>query len=199
MTKGEKTRQRIIESAASLFNRQGFNGVSITDIMRAVQLEKGGVYRHFNSKEELAVETFDYAFALLTSQIEERTKLENTAKGKLIAYMSQFQEFAISPPISGGCVVLNTAIEHDYSNNPILKQRAQKAIQKWHHSLCNILAQGIEDQEFHQSCNPKSIATMFIATLEGGMMMSLLYGEAHWMEQVIEQLKQFLNDSVFVT
>ncbi len=62
MSKGEATRQRIIALAAPLFNQHGYNGCSLNDIMEATGLEKGGIYRHFESKEELAAEAFDFAW-----------------------------------------------------------------------------------------------------------------------------------------
>lgn len=52
MSKGEKTRQRIVAEAATLFNERGFEGGSLTDLMDATGLEKGGIYRHFSSKED---------------------------------------------------------------------------------------------------------------------------------------------------
>ena len=61
MSKGEQTRQAIIEKAAPLFNQRGFEGCSMADIMEATGLEKGGVYRHFSSKEELAAAVFRYS------------------------------------------------------------------------------------------------------------------------------------------
>ena len=52
MTKGEQTRQRIVKEAAPIFNRRGYEGSSLSDLMKATGLKKGGIYRHFSSKEE---------------------------------------------------------------------------------------------------------------------------------------------------
>jgi len=62
VTKGERTRQKIVEIAAVLFNQRGFTGCSIGDIVEASGLEKGTLYGHFSTKEELAVLAFDYAW-----------------------------------------------------------------------------------------------------------------------------------------
>src|ERR1700755_2682335 len=64
MRKGEETRQRIIAAAAPIFNKQGYAGCALSDIMAATGLEKGGIYRHFESKEEIAAEAFDYAWTI---------------------------------------------------------------------------------------------------------------------------------------
>jgi TetR/AcrR family transcriptional repressor of nem operon len=51
-----QTRARIIEKARVMFNRHGFEQVSIDDIMREAGLTRGGFYNHFASKDELYVE-----------------------------------------------------------------------------------------------------------------------------------------------
>jgi TetR/AcrR family transcriptional regulator, transcriptional repressor for nem operon len=60
--KGEETRHRIVAEAAAMFNKNGFEGSSLSELMKATGLEKGGIYRHFSSKEELAAEAFEYAW-----------------------------------------------------------------------------------------------------------------------------------------
>ena len=52
-----KTRERIIQRARIMFNRRGFEQVSIDDIMREAGLTRGGFYNHFSSKDELYAES----------------------------------------------------------------------------------------------------------------------------------------------
>jgi AcrR family transcriptional regulator len=65
MSKGDQTREKIIAKAAELFNQRGLEGTSMADLMEATGLEKGGIYRHFPSKEAVAAEAFDYAWVRL--------------------------------------------------------------------------------------------------------------------------------------
>jgi AcrR family transcriptional regulator len=51
-----QTRARIVECARVLFNRRGFDQVSIDDLMKEAGLTRGGFYHHFRSKEELYAE-----------------------------------------------------------------------------------------------------------------------------------------------
>ncbi len=50
----EKTRARIVDSARVLFNRHGFEAVSIDEVMKRAGLTRGGFYHHFSSKEALS-------------------------------------------------------------------------------------------------------------------------------------------------
>ena len=52
----KRTRQRILKTAARLFNQKGFSEASIEEIMKAAGLSHGGFYRHFKGKDELYAE-----------------------------------------------------------------------------------------------------------------------------------------------
>lgn len=57
----QRTRDRIVECARILFNRRGFEQVTIDDVMNEAGLTRGGFYKHFESKDELyaaAVQSF---------------------------------------------------------------------------------------------------------------------------------------------
>jgi hypothetical protein len=55
-------RKKIIESARRLFNRYGFENVSLTEIMSGVGLTHGGFYSYFNSKSDLYAEVLGCFF-----------------------------------------------------------------------------------------------------------------------------------------
>ena len=62
LTKGERTRASIVREAAELFNTHGFAGTSLSDVLAATGLEKGGLYNHFpGGKVELAEAALTYA------------------------------------------------------------------------------------------------------------------------------------------
>jgi len=56
----EQVRQKIVQSAAQLFNRHGFAAVSIDDVMAGAGLTRGGFYSYFQSKSELYAEAINH-------------------------------------------------------------------------------------------------------------------------------------------
>ena len=79
MRKGELTRQEIIREAAPIFNQKGYDGAALSDLMRATGLEKGGIYRHFESKQELAGDAFDHAWKIaMETRFEGADEIPNT-------------------------------------------------------------------------------------------------------------------------
>src|SRR5215470_19589523 len=128
MSKGEQTRERIIAKAAELFNQRGLEGTSLSDLMEATGLEKGGIYRHFASKEAVAAEAFDYAW---DAAFRERLRdIENIpgSVDRLKHLITNFVERRSTIP--GGCPLLNTAVESD-DGNPVLRERARQALRSW--------------------------------------------------------------------
>ena len=79
MRKGEQTRQDIIRKAAPIFNQKGYDGAALSDLMRATGLKKGGIYRHFESKQELAVDAFAHAWKIsFDARFEGAGEISNT-------------------------------------------------------------------------------------------------------------------------
>ena len=76
-----QTRARIVESARVMFNRHGFDQVSIDDIMKEAGLTRGGFYYHFQSKQELYAEAVrSFSSCNPFAQEVARTKLKDPRK-----------------------------------------------------------------------------------------------------------------------
>jgi len=168
MSKGEATRQRISALAAPLFNQHGYSGCSLNDIMEATGLEKGGIYRHFESKEELAAESFDFAWATASAL---RTQGLDDIADPIDRLKQHIARFAVRSSIPGGCPLLNTAVDSD-DGNPVLRERVRKALRNWQSSLRKILEEGIAQGTVNSNLNPDDVASHIIASLEGGMVLS---------------------------
>lgn len=54
--RGEKTKQDIREKACQLFARKGFKEVTMKDICELTGLSRGGLYRHYESTEQIFLE-----------------------------------------------------------------------------------------------------------------------------------------------
>src|SRR5215470_4683346 len=126
MKKGEATRREIIEKAAPIFNQKGFEGASLSDLMKATGLEKGGIYRHFESKEQLAAEAFDYAWSLALERRMAGTEAVSNSVDRLKQVVRNFQGNR-EGLVPGGCPLLNTAVESD-DGNLALRSKAKRAM-----------------------------------------------------------------------
>jgi AcrR family transcriptional regulator len=190
MRKGEATRQRIIAQAASVFNQRGFAGSSMQDVMEATGLEKGGLYRHFSGKEELAAEAFRYA---VSRADELRFGTIDRARGALEQLRLIIDRFVnIRSDVPGGCAIFNTAIEED-DGNPMLRGLALEALQNWKDRLTRIVQEGIRAGEIRKATVPRRVANVVIATLEGALTMSRLEGTKIPLKDAQVALEAFLD------
>jgi len=193
MSKGDETRQRIVSEAAALFNKQGFAGSSMADLMEATGLEKGGIYRHFSSKEEVAAEAFDYAWQAATdARMYDLDSVPNSVD-RLKRFVANFVERR--PVVPGGCPLLNTAIEAD-DGNPVMRERARDALRQWQSRLSSIVSSGVKRREVRRGTSPKTLATLIISSLEGALMISRLERNDHALREVQEHLNSYLETEV---
>lgn len=191
MQKGELTRQRIIEQAAPIFNQRGYAGCSMQDVMEATGLEKGGLYRHFASKEELAVEALRYSLA---RSVKRRTDNLGHIDGSVDKLREVVRRFVEEPSkMPGGCPLMNAAVDAD-DGNPTLRRIVRAEMQDWKKRLCGIIEEGIERREIRGDAVPRRIANTMIATLEGALMISRLEGNRNALQDAGATLETMLNE-----
>lgn len=193
MTKGELTRLKIVEEAAKLFNQHGFEGGSMSALMEATGLEKGGIYRHFRNKEALAVEAFDYAWQIaMDFRMHDLDSVTNSVD-RLKRLVDNFAEHR--SPIPGGCPLLNTAVDAD-DGNRILRERARKALDQWRESLSQMIKTGLKRNQIRRGTDPKKLATLIISSLEGALMVSRLEGSRQALLEAKSHLSSYLENEV---
>jgi AcrR family transcriptional regulator len=192
MGKGTQTRAMILARVAPLFNQQGYFGASLSDIMQQTGLEKGGIYNHFKSKEQLALEAFDYAYAMLDQRIRSKLAGKKHAIERLYALLAYFEDWIDDPPIAGGCPILNTAIESDDAE-PALRERARRAMDELRSTVRHIITKGMERGEIRPGVDADAWASVIIATLEGAEMLNKLYQDAVHLRRAIEHIRDCID------
>jgi TetR/AcrR family transcriptional repressor of nem operon len=192
MSKGEATRQRIIAQAAPLFNQHGYEGCSLQDVMAVTGLEKGGIYRHFDSKEELAAEAFDFAWATTLSK-----RFDNLAAipNHVDRLKQHILNFTVRSGLPGGCPLLNTAVDSD-NGNPVLRERVRKALRGWQNSLKKILHEGIAAGTIQPDIDINKTASLLIGTLEGGMLISRIEKSDQALRNALDHLDNYLETKI---
>lgn len=152
-TKGERTRAHIVASAAALFWRKSFNGVSVDDIAAEAQVNKATIYRYFADKADLAlavtrhqgVLTLEHVFAASMGQ-------ESEPHARLAAiYAKAHYVHAHSMNENGdlfGCPIIALALELSFEM-PQIRKEAQRIFARVETHLTEI-AQQAAKQGRHQ-------------------------------------------------
>jgi TetR/AcrR family transcriptional regulator, transcriptional repressor for nem operon len=194
VTKGEQTRSEIVRKSAPLFNQKGYEGTSLSDLMEATGLQKGGIYRHFSSKEELAGEVFDYSWGKAVSGRLEGVAEVADCVNRLKKMIENFVELRAGL-VPGGCPLMNTAIEAD-DGNAALRARAKKALQNWTVRLSKITTEGIKKQQIDHRVDPLKLSQLIIGSLEGASLISRLQKSDEPLRAIKQHLSEYLEQNV---
>jgi TetR/AcrR family transcriptional regulator, transcriptional repressor for nem operon len=189
--KGEQTRQEIIRKVAPIFSQKGYDGAALSDLMRATGLEKGGIYRHFESKQELAEQAFDHAWKLALDTRFQGTEGIPNSVDRLKQIIRNFRDRR-SGLVPGGCPLLNTAIDSD-DGNPRLRAKARRALGWWLDRLESIAKEGQRRNEIRSDVDSATRATLIAMTLEGSLMVGRLQRNEEPVEVGCRHLEEYLE------
>ena len=187
------TRQFIIERSAPVFNKKGIAGTFITDIMEKGRVKKGGVYFHFENKDEIALEAFNHLKGQLEKSFDQVIAKKNTAKGKLFALLEAYENKTLSREF-GGCPLLNFGTESD-DTHPAIKKRVKEAISSAQQRIADIVKEGISKREISKKMNAEVFSIKAFAMVEGGIFISGVQGNTDQMKKLIEILKNEIEEN----
>ena len=190
--KSERTRRHILEKAAPLFNKKGYDGTSLADLERATGLTKGALYGNFGDKETLAGEAFNYSVSLVREIVAARLKGISTYKGKICALMEFFSEYVLHPPVAGGCPLLNTAVEAD-DNRVLIRPVVAREIKEFVDFIATLFKKGVRAKEFQSDINTRELAYTFFCAIEGAIMFSRVERSRQPMDIIVNHCKDKLD------
>lgn len=197
MNKGQSTKQMIIEKSADLFNIRGYAGCSLSDIMTATGLKKGGIYNHFANKDEIAEEAFKYSMDLLEAKLAAVITSKKTGQDRLTAILEFYRNYATDPIIVGGCPVLNTIVDAD-GTNPSLIALARQKTQRLLKQLEFIITRGQEQGEFNTYIDPHSVSLTIFSGLEGAILLTKAFADEQAITAMIDCLEFYLENNLYL-
>lgn len=142
------TREQILEAAAQIFREKGFHAASMKDIAQAVNLQKGSLYHHVSSKQEILVDILDQALDMLIEGlmgvIERPVPLEDKLR---IAISTYFEALTKRPDLAAVLLLEHRSLEPEYRKRHI--PRRDRFENLWR----QIIEEGV-DQGVFASDNP---------------------------------------------
>lgn len=172
ITKGSKTRSRILKAAMDLFNTKGYHATRISEIIEVSGVQKGNLYFYFKSKEELALALIEEArreyMAYLNSHVSGVSGLD-----KLDNVLAAVFEFHSRKKFIGGCIFGNIALEMG-DQNPEFRDAVRGIFDEWVSLLGSLLEEALAGGEINLTLKPEQMARHIVAALEGGIMLARL-------------------------
>jgi AcrR family transcriptional regulator len=127
---GERSRRRILDSAARLATVEGLDRLSIGDLAAHVGISKSGLYSHFGSKEELQLATIDHAEALFDEVVVAPAQAAEPGIPAVLALADAFLAHLEARIFPGGCFFACASAEVQARSGPV-KERIAEFDRRW--------------------------------------------------------------------
>jgi TetR/AcrR family transcriptional regulator, transcriptional repressor for nem operon len=190
--KAEETKQAIIEKAAVIFNKNGYQRTSLSTLTKALGLTKGAIYGNFADKDTLAVEAFRYSVRLVADRVRIQLPLHDGAVDKIRAFSRTFIDLYDDIVRSGGCPILNTAVDSDDAH-PQLHGEVRRILTAWEGRLVALVNTAKEKGEIRADADADRFATIFIALIEGGILLAKTMGNKKYLEHSVNGINLLID------
>jgi AcrR family transcriptional regulator len=131
------SRQEILRTAARLFQQRGYDATSMNDVAAALKLSKGGLYHHFQSKDEILFEIMNHAMEITEERVLNPVRSLADPAERLRALIRLHIEVVLSPRDREITVMLH----ENHPLPPSLRKRINARKKDYIHFLENLMAE----------------------------------------------------------
>lgn len=172
VSKGEKTRRRIVGHATLLMYEKGYARTTIDDVITAAGVTKGSFYFHFASKDELGYAVIENASDYILGSMRRSLDRPGLApRERIEAMLEGVQGIVEEADCSRGCILGNLALETSHSNQGF-RERIARAFRDWSQLIASELEEMKRAGELPSEFDCARYADFAISALEGGIMIS---------------------------
>lgn len=166
-TKGDLTRQNIIEKSMQLFSVKGYFNTSIADIVKATGRTKGGLYGHFRNKQEIWYAVYDECVRIWKSVVfngvrdisDPLERIERVIENSLKNYLG-------AGVFEGGCFLLNSLVDLA-GQSPTMSNQVLKGFKGFSELLRLWLEEAEQQGMLRDGLNLPEIANFLVISLNG--------------------------------
>ncbi|MCW9013362.1 MAG: TetR/AcrR family transcriptional regulator [Gammaproteobacteria bacterium] len=169
----DERRAVTIEAVVDLAAKQNPNDITTAAIAKHMSLTQGALFRHFPNKEAIWQAVMSWVAERLLTRVDKAAKSAATPLAALEAVFMTHIEFVFAHP--GVPRMLFGELQR--AENTAAKRMARTLLQKYATRLSVLIEQGKVDGEIDPAVDTSAAATLFIGTIQGLVMQSLLVGE----------------------
>jgi AcrR family transcriptional regulator len=156
-TKGQRTRNSILETAAALATEEGLEPLSIGRLAEETGMSKSGLFAHFGSKEELQLATVEYAATLFVAEVIEPARSAPRGLARIWALCDHMIGYSERQVFPGGCFFAATSFEFNNRPGPV-RDRIEEMIRSWLSYLEHAVEQAQEAGELDPNVSAREVA-----------------------------------------
>lgn len=185
-----KAKDALIETASRLFKVRGYCGVGLNDIIEASGIPKGSLYYYFpEGKEQLAIAAIDNTKALVMEDI--KTVFEDTLD-PIAAFQAYVYELSKAFGEGGDPIgsPIGTIAGEKHSTSEPIRLACESTFKSWQAVYAEkLVAAGYSEVQ------AISLAIVFHALTEGGILLALTLKSGEPLETIAEQIPSLFNNN----
>jgi AcrR family transcriptional regulator len=162
MTKGSRTRTRILTAAVETACLNGFNGLNLQPLADRVGLTKSGLYAHFGSKEALQVAGLEHAAALFQLTVVAPAKAEPAGLPRLTGVFERWLEWPGAAGLPGHCPFFAGIAEFDDQEGPV-RDRLTRLFRDFQQVLEQLVGSAVRHGHLRTGTVPEQFAHELVA------------------------------------
>lgn len=178
----------MIETTATLLERQGYHATGLNQIIRESATPKGSLYFHFpGGKEELAIAALLAAGTATHCKIQATLQAENTVGDAIATFVLLLAQELQDSDFRRGCPVATVAMETAATSD-----RLRQVCEQIYHSWFNLVEQRLTDAGL-DVVQVESWTMLIWSAVEGALLLSRTYRSVQPLKTVAIQLRFLLN------
>ncbi|WP_145151907.1 TetR/AcrR family transcriptional regulator [Paenibacillus xylanexedens] len=186
-------RTKAVEVAAQLFLRQGYTYVSMDEVVRVSGVSKSNIYYHFKNKEELLQAVVQYWIAQYESELYLLlSQRERGVEERIYSFMAMLSAGIEGRNYEGSCPFVTLYMQTPDSA-PQVKESISRFFRELRPMVEKLFQQGLDRGEFRKEIEPGPAALLFIAALEGSLILAGTARDVGIIEQSARTFCQMLR------
>lgn len=191
--KGDRTKQLICMEAFKLFSEKGYKDVTMKDICEKTGLSRGGLYRHYQSTEQIFLEIIHNLMGNQQNEFTEKMQKGASATQILTEVLARYEKEMLDRKSS-----LSVAIYEFFSNPNVSKSNNSIARQYLDSKRMwvELIQYGMKRKEFKE-VNPEAVYNLIVFSYQGVRMYSTMIDiDTNITKGIIEQIKLLLLPAI---
>jgi len=148
------SRQEILRMAARLFQQRGYDATSMNDVAAALKLSKGGLYHHFQSKDEILFEIMNHAMEITQDRVLTPVRGIADPEERLRALIRLHIEVVLSPRDREITVMLH----ENHPLPPALRKRINTRKKEYIHFVESLMGEVQRARHARGAVSPRAAA-----------------------------------------
>lgn len=157
MSKGEQTRETILDAGISIASLDGLEGVTIGSLAQHVSMSKSGLYAHFNSKENLQLALIEAAGGRFVEFVVAPALKAPRGEPRILELLRRWHAWDAADFLPGGCIFLTASVEFD-ERPGIVRDALVRAQRDWLDTLAGAARIAVQEGHFRRDLDTRLFA-----------------------------------------